>query len=306
MYELIQVAPRTYYIDCPAKIGLYRINDSEICLIDSGSDADAAKKILKHLTANAWTLRAVYITHSHADHTGGCATLANRTGCSIYAPEGDLSFTRHPQHEPSLLYGGCPPKPLRNKFLMAKPSSAKPLTPEALPEGLEMIFLDGHCPAMAAFRTSDGVWFLGDCMSSAEIIEKYHVNYLSDPRKYLDALETVKGLEGACFIPAHAPILEDVVSLADKNIAKVHEIAALILSLCETPAGFDAILKGVFDHFDLNMNWGQYVLVGSTIRGYLAWLLDEGQLTTSFDSNRMLWKSALQSSQAEPEKNSAL
>ncbi len=290
MYELIQVAPRTYYIDCPAKIGLCRLNDTEVCLIDSGSDADAAKKILKHLTAHGWSLRAVYLTHSHADHTGGCATLANRTGCAIYAPEGDLSFTRHPQHEPSLLYGGCPPKPLRNKFLMAKPSDAKPLTEDALPAGMQMISLDGHCPAMAAFKTPDGVWFLGDCMSSAAIIEKYHVNYLYDPRLYLKALETAKGLEGKRFIPAHAPVLEDVRPLADENIAKVHEIAALIRSLCAEPTGFEEILKGVFDHYGLTMSWGQYVLVGSTVRGYLAWLLDEGQLAVSFEENRMLWK----------------
>ena len=290
MYELIQVAPRTYYIDCPAKIGLYRISDTDVCLIDSGGDPDGAKKVLRHINDGGWTLRSVYVTHSHADHTGGCALLASRTGCEIYAPEGDLSFTRHPLHEPSLLYGGCPPKPLRNKFLMAKPSDAKPLSPECLPEGMDMICLDGHCPAMAAFRTPDGVWFLGDCLSSAEIIEKYHVNYLYDPRQYLESLETVKGLEGSCFIPAHAPVVEDIRPLAGRNIAKVYEIAALIRSLCKAPVGFEDVLKGVFDHFGLTMNWGQYVLVGSTIRGYLAWLLDDGQLNAVFDGNRMLWK----------------
>ncbi len=290
MYELIQIRSNTYYMECPAKIGLYRISDTEVCLIDSGSDKDAAKKVLRHLNENGWTLRSILITHSHADHVGGCAFLSERTGCGVYAPEGDLSFTRHPQHEPSLLYGGCPPRPLRNKFLMAKPSDAKPLSTECLPEGMEMIFLDGHCPSMAAFRTPDGVWFLGDCMSSAEIIEKYHVNYLYDPRQYLAALETVKGLEGDCFIPAHAPVLEDAGPLADRNIAKVHEIAALIRGLCEVPICFEDILKGVFDHYGLGMNWGQHVLVGSTVRGYLAWLLDEGQLAVTFEENRMLWR----------------
>ena len=78
--------------------------------------------------------------------------------------------------------------------------------------------------------------------------------------------------------------------LADQNIAKVHEIAALIRSLCAEPTGFEEILKGVFDHYQLSMSWGQYVLVGSTVRGYLAWLLDEGQLSVTFAENRMLWQ----------------
>ena len=28
MYELIQAGEKTYYINCPAKMGLYRLNDS--------------------------------------------------------------------------------------------------------------------------------------------------------------------------------------------------------------------------------------------------------------------------------------
>lgn len=44
MYELVQVGEKTYYIECPAKMGLYRINESEVCLIDSGNDKDSGKK----------------------------------------------------------------------------------------------------------------------------------------------------------------------------------------------------------------------------------------------------------------------
>ena len=93
MYELIQVAERTWYIDCPAKIGVYLMNDTEVCLIDSGSDKDAARRILKILTAKGWTLRKILATHSHADHVGGCAALHARTGCEVYAPDTDLSLS---------------------------------------------------------------------------------------------------------------------------------------------------------------------------------------------------------------------
>lgn len=85
MYELIPVSEHDYYIDCPAKIGLVRLNDTEVAAIDSGSDKDAAKKVLRHIDANGWKLTAVYVTHSHADHIGGCKLLQDKTGCHVYA-----------------------------------------------------------------------------------------------------------------------------------------------------------------------------------------------------------------------------
>ena len=45
MYELVQVAPHTYYIQSPAKIGLVVLDETSICLIDSGNDKSAGRKI---------------------------------------------------------------------------------------------------------------------------------------------------------------------------------------------------------------------------------------------------------------------
>ncbi len=45
MYELKQVGSSSYYIESPAKIGLFRLNETEVCLIDSGSDKDAGRKV---------------------------------------------------------------------------------------------------------------------------------------------------------------------------------------------------------------------------------------------------------------------
>ena len=37
------------------------------------------------------------------------------------------------------------------------------------------------------------------------------------------------------------------------------------------------------------MSFEQYVLVGSTVRSYLAWLKDTGRLTTLFEDGWMRW-----------------
>ena len=67
MYELIQVSGGSYYVQSPAKAGLVRLNDTDVCLIDSGSDKDAGRKIRQILDKNGWHLTAICNTHSHAD-----------------------------------------------------------------------------------------------------------------------------------------------------------------------------------------------------------------------------------------------
>jgi len=292
MYELIQVAEHTFYFESPAKIGLVRLNDADVCLIDSGSDKEAGRKVRQALDARGWHLTAIFHTHSNADHIGGSQYLQTQTGCRVYAPGIEQDFTRHPILEPSFLYGGYPPKELRHKFLLAQKSDALPLTPEVLPEGLEMLPLPGHFFDMVGFRTPDNVVFLADCLSSRETLDKYRIGFLYDPAAYLATLEQVKAMDAACFVPSHAAAAPSIAALAQYNIDTVNAIAAHIAERLEAPMTFEALLRILFDDFGLTMNFEQYVLVGSTVRSYLAWMKDAGILTAAFESNQLLWKKA--------------
>lgn len=292
MYELIQVLNNTYYINCPAKIGLYLDVDKDVYLIDSGNDKEAGRKVRQILDKNGWTLRAILCTHSHADHIGGCKYLQAQTGCKVYSPGVERDFTRHTLLEPALLYGGFPPKALRHKFLMAQESDADELASAELPEGFEIIPLPGHCFEMVGFRTPDDVVFLADCLSSRATLEKYRIGFIYDVQAYLDTLEKVKSLSGAFFVPAHAEACEDVSELAQYNIDTVNEIAGRIKSICTQPVNFEALLKRLFDEYALELSFEQYALVGSIVKSYLAWLMDKGQLKAKCESNLLLWEAA--------------
>ena len=290
MYELIQVTDRTYYIQSPAKIGMVRLNDEEVCLIDSGNDKDAGRKVRQLLDKNGWKLKAIYNTHSNADHIGGNKYLQAQTGCMIYAPGIECAFTKYPILEPAFLYGGYPCKDLRHKFLLAQESDAEPLTADKLPEGFEFIELPGHFFDMAGFRTPDDVVFLADCLSSRETVDKYQIGFIYDVAAYLETLENVKKLKAKLFIPAHAEATEDITGLAQYNIDKVHEIADRIEDICQEPICFEDILQKLFTDYGLAMSFEQYVLVGSTVRSYLSWLRDSGRLEAEFSDSRLLWK----------------
>ncbi len=305
MYELIPVTDRSFYIQCPARIGVVRLSDTDVCLIDSGSDKDAGRKARQILDRNGWRLTAIYCTHSHADHIGGCRYLQAQTGCKVYAPGIELDFTRHPVLEPSFLYGGYPFQELRNKFLMAAESCAEELTRETLPNCaggtgrqqaagsgrcLEIIPLPGHAFDMVGFRTADDVVYLADCLSSRETLDKYKIGYLYDVGAYLETLETVKTMTARMFVPAHAEAAEDIAPLAQYNIDRTLEAAEKIAEICAVPLCFEAVLKRLFDSYGLVMNYQQYVLVGSTVRSYLAWLKDTGRVAARIEENQLLWE----------------
>lgn len=289
MYELIQAFGSSYYIQSPAKIGLVKLSEKEVCLIDSGNDKDAGRRVRKLLDEQGWQLKAICNTHANADHNGGNRYLQQQTGCRILAPGIDCAITRHPILEPAFLYGGYPVKELRRKFLLAQESEAEYLTKENVPGGMEIIPLPGHFFDMVGYRTGDDVVYLADCLSSRETLEKYQIGFLYDVAAYLDTLERVKTMEARLFVPAHAAATEDIKALAQENIDKVNEIAGRILALCAEPVMFESVLQRLFQVYGLTMDFEQYALVGSTVRSYLSWLKETGRLEAIFDDGRLLW-----------------
>ncbi|MDR3255471.1 MAG: MBL fold metallo-hydrolase [Synergistaceae bacterium] len=290
MYELIQAGERTYYIDSPSKIGVYRMDGNDVCLIDSGIDKDAGYKVLKILGENGWNLKMIINTHSHADHVGGNSFLQSRTSCPAYAAGEDASIIRHSILNTSLIYGGRPCKAMKNKLLYASPSEVSELDESVLPKGLEMTRLDGHSFAMTGLKTPDGVWFIADSLVSAGILEKYHIPFLRDITKHMETLTKVGELEGELFVSSHIRPMKDVRHLVEINRDRILDIIAKIEDFCSAPLPFDDILKKLFDSYGMTMDLNQFILAGCTVRSFLAYMNDDGKLNAVFQDNRMLWK----------------
>ncbi len=289
MYELISLTERFCYVDCPAKIGVYKISDSEVALIDSGNNKGAATKVLRIAEEKGWQIRMILCTHAHADHIGGNRHIQQRTGCKIYAPAGELDAVRHPIWEPISLFGARPPKALRHGFLLADESEVEPLCDAVLPRGLSILSLPGHTPDMVGFKTEDGAVYVADALASEQTLEKYGIPFVYDPGLYLETLGHLESIEAKIFVPAHAAPTEDIRPLAQKNRDCTEALIENILSLCEAPIGFEALLTKLFDRYELVMSLEQYALVGSTVRSYLSYLADTGAVEPVIKENALLW-----------------
>lgn len=286
--ELVQVGLKTYYLKNATNIGIYKINEREVYLIDTGNDKEAGKKILKILAENDFQVKGVINTHSHADHIGGNKIIQERTNTPIFSPEIEAAFIENPILESAFLYGGNPLTAFQNKFLKAQPSSVTSINNNLLP-GLESFSLKGHSYNMIGIKTSDDVYFLGDALFNPETIQKYHLFYIYDVAEFLNTLDYLENLKGNLFIPSHAEATKDISELITINRAKVLEIITKICDICKTPQTFEEILKIIFDTYNLTMNANQYILVGSTIRSYLAYLTNNNKISFEFKENKMYW-----------------
>ncbi len=290
MFELCAAGPQTYYVNCPSRIGICRLSEQEICLIDSGNDKDAGKKIIKILSEQGWRPVMVLNTHSHADHIGGNAVLRERLDCPAYIAGPDRAFAEAPILEPAFLYGGYPCKKLRNKTLLAQPSEARELTADILPAGMELLPLPGHSFAMTAFHTADDVWFVGDAVTSPLILEKYPVSFVYDVAACLDSLDRLEQLEGRLFVPSHAEPTADIRPLVQKNREKLYALLDQIRELCAAPVSFETLFTRLFQDSGYRMDLTQYVLSASTVRSCLSYLCDRGELTAEVEEHLPLWK----------------
>src|SRR5574344_321943 len=102
-------------------IGIAEDGD-RLFLVDTGSDDDAGKHILRILEKvyAGKKLDACINTHSHADHCGGNDYLVRHTDCEIWAPEKETKSIEFPSLQSTIVWGGRPFRDIETKFFQAQ------------------------------------------------------------------------------------------------------------------------------------------------------------------------------------------
>lgn len=288
MFDLIHVSGSTYYIENPARVGVYIASDGA-WLIDGGFGPEAGDHIYSIIQEQGWTLKGIIATHAHPDHIGGCRVLQEKTGCGIFAHGIEAALVQFPVLHPSFTYGGFPYRKLRGRDMMAEPSVVQRMK-GAIPAELEIIPLPGHSFDMVGIRTPDDVVFLADALCAENVLVHYGITFLYDVAAYLHTLNTISNMSAKFFVPAHVAPVADIRELALKNKSAVLSVADQIEQWCEETTTFEVILQHVFTKYRRSINFDQYGLVGSTVRSYLAFLKDTGRLRTEFKDNVLYWR----------------
>lgn len=288
MNELHLLAGNTYYIDGNTNIGVYRLNEVDVAVIDSGFK-EMGPKIINILNEKKWNLKYLIITHSHADHSGSVKYLMDNTDCKVVTSKIERAFLRDNTIDLAFLSGGYPLEEYDNPLLhideLKEIGSLK-----ELPFEIEYFKLPGHHCDMVGFKTPDDVYFVADAVGNTNTLNKYHIILIYDLKGFLRTLRDLDYLEGKIVVPSHSEPTTHVKALTAKNREKIQEIIDFLLDILKEPHTHDEILKMTFDHFNLHIGYNQYIIAGSTIRGYLAYLSNQKTIKTFFKENRLFYQ----------------
>lgn len=285
--ELHKLKGNTYYIDGSTNIGLYKLNESDVCLIDTGF-AKCGPRIYEILKEHNWNLKYIINTHCHADHIGANKYLMNIYNCQMITSQIERAFARDDKLDIGFLYGGYPLEAFETP-LMHIDEQKDILHLSKLPEGITSFRLPGHHYDMVGFKTSDDVYFVADSIGNKDTIYKEHILLIYDVKGYLDSLHLINGFNGNYIVPSHSEVTTNITDLVNINVRQINEIIDLILTNLKTPLTLENLVKNIFDYYKMHITFNKFLLVTSTIRSYLAYLYKENLVETKFIDNYLYY-----------------
>lgn len=274
MFDIVDTIGNTFYFSAFSNVGVYKLNKSEVVLIDSCDHKRMVKSLDSILEKNGLRVKTIIDTHCHVDHITGNKFFFDKYGCQILASKGEQGFIAYPDREPRFYYSGINTDKSRNPFFVTEPSDAEVITQNNTPEGFEIIPLPGHSFDMIGVRTPDDVVFLADAILSKKTWDEYKLPFFYNVNESMQTLKDIQSLKAKLFVPAHDEPLNDIVELAEYNIKSMKHKKELIYSICEGKS-FEEIFSDALDALRLRIMTPKYPMYAVMVRNFLQSLVDD-------------------------------
>lgn len=288
MFDIVDTIGNTYYYSAFSNVGVYKLNKSEVLLIDACDHKRMVKGLDTILEKNGLRVRTIIDTHCHVDHIAGNKYFYDKYGCRILASKGEQGFIAYPDREPRFYYSGINTDKTRNPFFMAEPSDAEVITPDNTPEGFEIISLPGHSFDMIGVRTPDDVVFLSDSILSKRTWDEYKLPFFYSVNESLKTLEDIQSIKAKLYIPAHNEPLRDICELARYNISSMKHKKELIYDLCDGKS-FEDIFTDVLDALGLRIMTPKYPMYSVMIRNFLQSLVEDEVIEAVLEDSVLIY-----------------
>lgn len=288
MFDVVETVGDTFYYSAFSNVGVYKLNKSEVILIDSCDHKRMVKSLDSILEKNSLRVKTIINTHCHVDHITGNKYFYDKYGCEILAPAGECYYISEPDREPEFYYCGIDTDKTRNPFFITEPSTAKPITDAVVPVGFEIIPLPGHSFDMVGIRTPDDVVFLADAILSKKTWDDYKLPFFHSVNKSLQTLKDIQDIKAKLFVPSHDVPVEDICELAEYNIKSLTHKKELVFSLC-SGKGFDELFADIIESLGLRIHTSKYPMYAVMVRNLLQSLVEDDAICGCLENNRFVY-----------------
>lgn len=289
MFDIVDTIGNTFYYSAFSNVGVYKLNKSEVLLIDSCDHKRMVRSLDNILEKNNLRINTIINTHCHVDHIAGNKFFYDKYGCRILASKGEQGFIAYPDREPRFYYSGINTDKTKNPFFMAEASDAEVITPDNTPEGFEIISLPGHSFDMIGVRTPDDVVFLSDSILSKKTWDEYKLPFFYSVNESLQTLKDIQNIKAKLFVPAHNEPLRDICELAEYNINSMKHKKELIYDLCQNKS-FEEIFADVIDALGLRIMTPKYPMYAVMIRNFLQSLVEDEAIYAELNDSVLVYR----------------
>ena len=126
-------------------------------VVDPGADA---AEIRLSLARSGATCAGILLTHSHYDHIGALADLAEGTGAPVWLPQGELDVFRRPND----FFPGISVRAFEGEATLLAGGE----TVEAAAISFQVLHVPGHSPGHVSYY-ADGCLFSGDVLFAGSV-----------------------------------------------------------------------------------------------------------------------------------------
>ena len=294
MYQ--HLSERVGVVPGGTNVGIIRIDDQRVILVDTGLNDTTARKVLRAVRDELKAeVAAILNTHGHADHFGANAFVIKRTKAQVYAPDLDEQVLRFPLMQSIMLYGGADPLDgLRTKFLLAEAGPVDRIisagTIDVQGVEIEAVSLAGHSINQLGYLV-DGVFFCADVVFPEAALQKYPIPYLYGLTQHLEAMSRALEIECTAVVPGHGPIEASLEEPVARNRAVIGRVLDAIPALLGEPLSTDDVAQRLFAALDVPVaDASAYYLLRPTVAAYLSHLEREGVIEHVVDARASLWR----------------
>lgn len=272
-------------------IPIYRINDEEIIMIDTGWAKGERDGIENLLAENNLRIVGVINSHAHIDHIGNNTYFKNKYNCLIAMPALEAHLCSSVVNL-KVYYSN------QNLFKVEKHFGHMVCETDIMIEDkqdclyvcgvkFKIIHTPGHSPAHICIITPDNVAYLGDSLISYELMQGAKMPYAFILREDLKSKEKLSTLKCNKYVVAHKGIYTDqeITKLITDNINFYKNRATGVYSVIEGAMTLEDILKASIKKFNISIKTTKkYELVERMLRSYVEYLNETGMINLHIEN----------------------